>query len=438
MKKIAVIIPVYNAYPFLPELIECIKNQTMDCYQVYLVDDCSTDGSYEYLLQYKEEEWILLQNEQRSGAAYSRNRGIGISSEEYIQCIDADDLIATNFFEEICTVINNTAPEVVMLERNYFDTTMREQNGKDNNRQIRYPEGAFRVTDFEYCFPASCKVATCDFCIKRELIDKYSIRFQNLKSSNDVFYMLSSILLADSIVHTKTYEPIYHNRIHNSADRISINRDPMNAYLALLEVKNLLEKQGKMPHIGRIFWQYALLSLQDQLNMCRDQQRKRDVYAHLQKEGFKALGVGDRLFIDSVPEIYQRQYQELMEKTFEDVNWKHSLYMSALCHEQNQKIESYMIRLKNKKTIGFWGMGYCSKGFIDVLNESGIELDYYFDTNLDIGNNYGVQVTDFNLVSNRVDAIIISSVRYFEEIAQRIHDANSDIEIICMEDILYN
>lgn len=45
MKKISIIVPVYNGEKFLPELIECFLKQTVDNFEVYFIDDCSTDNT---------------------------------------------------------------------------------------------------------------------------------------------------------------------------------------------------------------------------------------------------------------------------------------------------------------------------------------------------------------------------------------------------------
>ena len=74
--KIAIIVPVYNVEKYIRTFVDSLKSQTNQRFNVYFVDDCSSDGSYEYIKNNLSENWILIQNENRMGAAFSRNRAI--------------------------------------------------------------------------------------------------------------------------------------------------------------------------------------------------------------------------------------------------------------------------------------------------------------------------------------------------------------------------
>lgn len=78
--------------------------------------------------------------------------------------------------------------------------------------------------------------------IRKLILDKYQIWFQNLPSSNDVFYTLFSTFAAERIVHTKEFVNLFYRRIHNEPQWISSSGDPMFAYEALLAVHDHLIK----------------------------------------------------------------------------------------------------------------------------------------------------------------------------------------------------
>ena len=103
MEKISVIVPIYNAAPFLHKCIESILGQTYQNLELILVDDCSADGSVEICSDYalKDTRVRVYQNDIRTGVSGARNLGISKSSGTYIMFVDADDWLALDAIE-IC------------------------------------------------------------------------------------------------------------------------------------------------------------------------------------------------------------------------------------------------------------------------------------------------------------------------------------------------
>jgi len=98
MAKVSIIIPVYNALPYLHECLESIQNQTYTGWEVIAVDDCSTDESYNELLKYakKDSRIKVFQMEQNSGSGPARNMAVDNASGDYILFMDPDDLYPAN------------------------------------------------------------------------------------------------------------------------------------------------------------------------------------------------------------------------------------------------------------------------------------------------------------------------------------------------------
>ena len=107
MKKISVIIPVYNAEKWLERLIESIKSQTIfKKLEFVFVNDGSTDNSLNILSSINEPN-IKIISQENSGVSAARNNGIKNSTGEYIAFIDADDYIDNDFFEKYLEKIEN-------------------------------------------------------------------------------------------------------------------------------------------------------------------------------------------------------------------------------------------------------------------------------------------------------------------------------------------
>lgn len=99
MKKISVIIPVYNRENTILKCLNSIINQTLnkDEMEIIVVDDCSTDQTYDILLQLKNNFPDLIKvirlSENSGAASKPRNIGIKHANAEYVSFIDSDDFI---------------------------------------------------------------------------------------------------------------------------------------------------------------------------------------------------------------------------------------------------------------------------------------------------------------------------------------------------------
>jgi len=89
-EKVSIIIPTYNRREFVCEAIESVLNQTFQDWQLFVIDDGSTDNTEEKLKQYNKKITYIKNN--HAGVSVARNCGIQISSGDYIAFLDSDDL----------------------------------------------------------------------------------------------------------------------------------------------------------------------------------------------------------------------------------------------------------------------------------------------------------------------------------------------------------
>ena len=95
---VSVIMPVYNTKQRVWEAIENILNQTLKEFEFIIVDDWSTDWSYEVCESYakKDKRIRLYRNEKNSGISYTRNRLLSLATTDYIATQDSDDVSTHN------------------------------------------------------------------------------------------------------------------------------------------------------------------------------------------------------------------------------------------------------------------------------------------------------------------------------------------------------
>ena len=112
-KLVSIIIPVYNSSKYIEDCLLSVINQSYCCIEVILIDDGSTDDSVSLINKYKDKV-ILLENGINQGISYSRNRGIDISTGEYMCFWDSDDTIPIDALEKMIYSANNENADLVI------------------------------------------------------------------------------------------------------------------------------------------------------------------------------------------------------------------------------------------------------------------------------------------------------------------------------------
>ncbi|MBR5303418.1 MAG: glycosyltransferase family 2 protein [Candidatus Gastranaerophilales bacterium] len=102
MKKVSVIIPVFNQEKLIRKCLESIPKR--DDIEIIVVNDGSTDKTMGYLKNFKafgNKDLIIIDYGENKGVSYARNAGIEASSGEYLVFIDSDDYIYPKVFNKI-------------------------------------------------------------------------------------------------------------------------------------------------------------------------------------------------------------------------------------------------------------------------------------------------------------------------------------------------
>jgi len=108
MKKISVVIPVFNAEKWIDRLLKSLKRQTVfEDLEIVFINDGSEDNSLSILKDFsKTHDNVMIINQKNGGVSVARNNGIKKSTSKYIAFIDADDYIDDDYFETYLNFIN--------------------------------------------------------------------------------------------------------------------------------------------------------------------------------------------------------------------------------------------------------------------------------------------------------------------------------------------
>jgi len=161
MKKVTVIVPVYNVEKYLPKCIESILAQTYTEFELILVDDGSTDHSGSICDAYAvKDPRINVVHQRNKGVSTARNIGLDMAKGDYIGFVDADDYIAPDMYETMVSAIENTKAEIAECEANFVSesgkfiyclTNKRKKISVLNSKEALYVFPSNKVISYSMC-----------------------------------------------------------------------------------------------------------------------------------------------------------------------------------------------------------------------------------------------------------------------------------------------
>lgn len=130
MPAISVLVPVYNALPFLEQCLNSIRNQSFADFEVICLNDGSTDASLETLNRFaQQDKRFVVIDKENEGYGKTLNRGLSKAQGEFISIIEPDDFIESTMFEDLYDFAQRSANKGTVLDVikcsywEYFDST---------------------------------------------------------------------------------------------------------------------------------------------------------------------------------------------------------------------------------------------------------------------------------------------------------------------------
>ena len=159
--KISILIPTYNRKHYIADAIDSVLNQTFKDVGVLVIDDCSTDDSYELVQsRYGDNERVtLMRNRKNVGPIRNYDIGIFMATGKYVAILDNDDVYLPNALETLYALAERQGADVVSsfgflhansedIPRNFSGTFVPEISGTPTNQitVITPPQKIFRLS----------------------------------------------------------------------------------------------------------------------------------------------------------------------------------------------------------------------------------------------------------------------------------------------------
>lgn len=162
MASISIIVPLYNKAAYIEETIQSIISQTYPHWEIIIIDNGSTDGSLEIAQKIKDSRLRFFQSSKK-GPGSARNYGLKLAQGDWIQFLDADDLLASDHIEQqLETAKKNPQADIVV---SYWQEFV---DGDPSNRTLKTPTGIGKSIEFL----RDAAIAFCPWAIHAAMIKR--------------------------------------------------------------------------------------------------------------------------------------------------------------------------------------------------------------------------------------------------------------------------
>ena len=120
MNKVSVIVPAYNAARFIGPTIESVQSQSWKNWELIIINDGSTDSTRDAIQPYLSDKRIIYIEQPNAGCSAAKNTGLKYATGEWIQYLDADDLLSSNKLEAQVKVLEGNPWHIAVCKTELF------------------------------------------------------------------------------------------------------------------------------------------------------------------------------------------------------------------------------------------------------------------------------------------------------------------------------
>ena len=266
---VSIIVPVYNAAPYLNQCVDSLTNQTLKEIEIILINDGSTDDSLAVCVALAAtDDRIRLIDKLNGGVSEARNDGLRAATGEYVGFVDPDDWVDDDMYEHMLMTLTKADADVCMCNyvketKDGTDPVLMKQTGiieKDAilgdivANVIAKPSFKSGETDI--------MGSVCRLLIKRELLERENIWFdKEVAFMEDLLVCVEAFLKSERIaIDAGAY---YHYRVHESSVVNSYKKAFHERQThAFKKLQSLLEREGKADELAqRLDMRYIIIAL---------------------------------------------------------------------------------------------------------------------------------------------------------------------------------
>lgn len=220
--KVSVVIPVYNAAPFLCRCLDSMIRQSLQDLEIICVDDGSTDNSIDILRKYeiRDSRIKVITLSANDGVSMARNVGIDSATGKYIAFADGDDYVDDCFYEKLYKKATECDADVVKGNIKLVDLRTGSITISNVNEKIRGNKIYFTVNFTSAIF-------------KRDFLNSHALRFiPRCLYGEDRLFAASCAVSANDVATIDDVFYYYYRGNSNSADTNFLSKEKVFSYIS--------------------------------------------------------------------------------------------------------------------------------------------------------------------------------------------------------------
>jgi glycosyltransferase involved in cell wall biosynthesis len=228
-KLVSILIPAYNSSQWVEFTLASALNQTWGKKEIIIVDDGSSDNTYDIISRYKNYGVKIIRQENKGGCA-ARNEAYKNSNGDYIQWLDADDILDENKISIQMKCVEEINNEKVLFTSSWANFYRNPQKGKfipNNLWKDLTPVDwiTYKMGDIVWMNPAS-------WLISRKLSELAGPWDENLRLDQDGEYITRVLLQAEYVKFVNEAKCYYRLENPKSVSKIRSKKSVESSFIA--------------------------------------------------------------------------------------------------------------------------------------------------------------------------------------------------------------
>lgn len=293
-----IIIPIYNAERFLRKAIDSLLNQTFKDFQLLLIDDCSTDNSFNICRSLSKKDYRIevYQTKENSGAAAARNYGLERAQGVYISFCDSDDYVDSDMLEKAYSYLKTEEIDCLKYgcTEEYYDPV----NGTGYHKFIVLGDELINIKNdiASKCLEMELKPLfgyIWNGFYKRDYITKYKIKFNCSYRVNEDFDFNIQYFKYVTTLQCMNYCG-YHYRKEIGSNSLSTQRKDDYYELHMMKIRKFLDFFSGYEHMNfkdkkKLFWLYTRFIYSTLQRVDKSKKEILDTIYYIKKDALYAL-----------------------------------------------------------------------------------------------------------------------------------------------------